>query len=351
MERADLSTPRVAVAMSGGVDSSVCALLLRDAGYLPMGVTFRMFPETTADDAARRVCEAMSIPFASLDVSAEFAATVTADFQREYLAGRTPNPCVLCNREIKFPFLMRYAEEADCCKAATGHYVRLAKCGSRFTISRAKDENKDQSYMLWRLPQEVLARMIFPLGEYTKPQIREIAAAHELPSAHTGDSQDVCFIPDGDYAAYLSRCGIPLPPGVFSDETGRVLGASKNQACYTVGQRRGLGIALGQHMYVTERIPAENRVVISPRDPYAKTVYASSVNFLAAAPGDLDTPRRLSVKLRYTRHENRCLAVMENGRLSVTLEEAARAPSPGQSLVLYDGNDVVAGGLIDEWTR
>lgn len=336
--------------MSGGVDSSVTALLLRQADYTPLGVTFRMFPETEADEAARQVCDALGISFASLDASDSFAKTVIDDFRREYLAGRTPNPCVLCNREIKFPYLMRYADETGCACAATGHYVRRTKCGSRYTVSVAADVGKDQSYMLWRLPQETLARMRFPLGEYTKVQIREIAAEAGLPSAHTGDSQDVCFIPDGDYAAYLARCGIALPPGTFTDEAGNPLGASKHQACYTVGQRRGLGIALGRHMYVTERMAAENRVVISPRDPYAKTVSASAVNFLAASPDDFSAPRRLQAKLRYTRAMHSCLAEVRDGRLFVTLDEAARAPSPGQSLVLYDGDDVVAGGLIDTWS-
>ena len=200
--------------------------------------------------------------------------------------------------------------------------------------------------MLWQLPQETLSRLVFPLGEYTKDEVREMAQAAGIPGAKTKDSQDICFIPQGDYTKFLAEAGMDLTPGQFIDEEGRVLGPSKNQACYTVGQRRGLGIALGRHMFVTARDAENNRVSISPTDPYGKTVYAEDVRYMAAAPGDLDSPRRLSVKLRYARAEFPCTAVVDGDRLRVNLDDPARAPSPGQSLVLYDGDTVVAGGVI-----
>jgi len=344
----------IAAAMSGGVDSSVCAALLRDAGYDVHGVTFRMHRcPGTADpgEAAALVCRTLGIPHETVSAEAAFSASVMENFCREYVAGRTPNPCVVCNREIKFPFLLRYADSLGGeCPAATGHYARIVRSGSRWAVAKAADAAKDQSYMLWQLPQSVLARMLFPLGTYTKPEIRQIAAERGLPGASAGDSQDICFIPDGDYTAFLQNSGLALPGGEFVDEAGNTLGRSRNQACYTVGQRRGLGIALGQYMYVRERQPDANRVVITPNDPHARSVRASSVVCMAAAPGDLDSPRRLTVKLRYARSEFACTAQMRDGVLCVTTDEAVRAPAPGQSLVLYDGDTVVAGGIIENWS-
>ncbi|MBQ4043338.1 MAG: tRNA 2-thiouridine(34) synthase MnmA [Clostridia bacterium] len=342
-----------AAAMSGGVDSSAAAHLLRLGGYDVRGVTFRMHCLPGTEDpvpSAEAVCRALSVPHTAIDATTEFSHSVMADFIREYTSGRTPNPCVICNRTIKFPLLCRFADTLSSDTAiATGHYARLIRCGSRIAIAKAADPAKDQSYMLWQLPQEILARLLLPLGDYTKAQIREIAAEANLPSAASRDSQDICFIPDGDYTKFLADSGVSLMPGTFADESGTVLGPSKNQAAYTIGQRRGLGIALGHHMFVTARDAAQNRVTISPTDPYAKTVRASSAVCMAASPEDLASPRRVTVKLRYTRAEFPCTAVLENGILTVTLDEMARAPAPGQSLVLYDGETVVAGGIIDTW--
>ena len=343
---------RIAVALSGGVDSSMTARLLLAGGYDVHAVTFLMHrAEKSPAEGAAEVCRALGIPHSTVDASEEFARTVIADFRNEYACGRTPNPCVVCNRYIKFPYLLRFAQEQGCAHAATGHYVRLVRCGSRISVAKAADSTKDQSYMLWRLPQQTLQQLIFPLGTYTKTEIRALAAEAGIPSAATKDSQDICFIADGDYARFLAELSGPLPPGSFVDEAGNDLGPAKNQACYTVGQRRGLGIALGRHMYVVARDAAANRVCISPQDPYAKTVRADRINYMAAAPGDLDAPQRLTVKLRYARAEFPCTAQADGDRLTVTLDESARAPSAGQSLVLYDGDTVVAGGIITEWER
>ncbi len=339
------------LAMSGGVDSSTAAHLLMQAGYAVRGITLQMFPEGDAPViAAAQVCRALGIPHISADVSEAFAAAVIADFRREYAAGRTPNPCVVCNREIKFPLLLKEADRiTPGAPVATGHYARIVRCGDRFAVAKGADPAKDQSYMLWQLPQTTLARLQLPLGEYRKEEIRSIAAAAHLPGASAGDSQDICFIPDGDYVGYLRRTGMELPAATFVDEAGKILGTAKNQACYTIGQKRGLGIALGQPMYVRTRDAAGNRVTISPRDPMGKVVYAAQIRYMAAAPGDLDSPCRLSVKLRYARNEFPCTAHAEGDRLIIETDDPVRAPAPGQSAVLYDGDTVVAGGLIEGW--
>lgn len=343
---------KILTALSGGVDSAAAAYLLRRAGYDVSGVSFRMHETPGGEDPtvrARAVAEAMGIPFCAADVTGEFCRTVIADFISEYRSGRTPNPCVTCNRTVKFPFLLKQADSMGIRAVATGHYARIVLCGDRYTVARAADPLKDQTYMLWGLPQSVLSRLVLPLGEYTKDEIREIARAENLPAAGSKESQDICFIPDGDYTAYLTASGVPLPDGVFTDPCGKVLGKARNQACYTIGQRRGLGIALGQYMYVTGKIAPENRTVLSPKDPHARTVQASGVNYLAAVPGDLAAPRKCTVKLRYTRAEHPCEAWTEGDRLTVRLTEPVRAPAAGQSLVLYDGDLVLAGGIIENW--
>lgn len=342
----------VLLGMSGGVDSGTCAWLLREAGYRVTGATLVVQREGSDPvPPARAVADALGIPHRAIDCADAFTQTVKADFLAEYAAGRTPNPCVVCNHGIKFPFLLRAADEAGCDWIATGHYARIVRYGSRLAVARGRDAGKDQSYMLWRLPQETLARTIFPLGERTKAEIRTLAAEHGLPCAATGESQDICFLPDGDYAAFLAAHGVPLTAGTFVDPEGRVLGPAKNQACYTIGQRRSLGIACGTTMYVTAKDAARNVVTIAPQPPLCSRVTASRLNFMAGAPGDFASPRRLTVRLRYTPKEFVCGAEMTApDELTIRLTEPVRSPACGQSAVLYDGDAVVCGGIIESVT-
>ncbi len=339
-----------AVGLSGGVDSAVCACLLKEAGYAVHGVSLLMHGEGDST-RAQAVADTLGIPFDVYDVRNEFLRAVIGNFKEEYRIGNTPNPCIMCNRTVKFPSLLAFADAHGLSHIATGHYARVKKCGSRCTVSRAKDTAKDQTYMLSSMPQNILERLILPLGEYTKAEIRALAEERGLPVAHAKDSQDICFIPDGDYTAFLTKEGVPLPDGVFADEEGNILAPSKNQACYTVGQRRGLGYAAGHHMFVTARDAENNRTILSPRSPSAKTVFAERLNYLAAEPGDLDAPVSLTAKIRYTQQAYPCEAYTDGEMLTVRFADPLLAPSAGQSVVLYDGDDVVLGGIITDWSR
>ena len=338
----------VLLGLSGGVDSGTAALLLREAGHEVRGCTLLVRPEDTDSvPAAKSLADFLHIPFSVLDVTQEFARTVMADFLAEYAAGRTPNPCVLCNKSIKFPSLLRRADAEGCDFIATGHYARIARSGSRLAVAKGKDPAKDQSYMLWRLPQETLARTLFPLGEYTKSEIRALAQEKGLPCARSKESQDICFIPDGKYTEFLAAHGNPLPAGTFTDTEGKTLGAAKNQACYTIGQRRGLGIACGQLMYVTAKDAERNRVVIAPKPPTVREVTAKNLNFMAGAAADFERPQSLTVRLRYTPKEFPCTAFLTDAdTLQISLADETPAPAAGQSAVLYDGDVIVAGGII-----
>ena len=336
--------------MSGGVDSSVASHLLISDGYTPIGVTFIMHnftPNTAhAAEAAKSVADVIGMPHYTVSVCDRFKSNVVADFTREYDEGRTPNPCVVCNRTVKFPCLMDFADAHACGKAATGHYARIEKCGDRYVIKKAADESKDQTYMLWGLSQEILSRLILPLGEYTKPEIREIAETAHLPSAKSKDSQDICFIPDGDYVGFLIKQGHSPIPGDYTDESGAVIGRHKGQQCYTIGQRKGLGISLGKHAFVLAKDAQSNKVTLGDEDAlYKKTVVARGVNLIAC--DSLEKPERLSAKVRYGKTAAPA-TVWQSGENEVTAEfdEPMRAPAPGQSLVVYDGDTVVLGGII-----
>ncbi|NBK78924.1 tRNA 2-thiouridine(34) synthase MnmA [bacterium D16-76] len=354
---------RVLIAMSGGVDSSVSALLVKQAGLDAIGVTLslqkncqeELFPgEKTCcsvDDVndARRVCARLGLPFYVFNFQDDFQAHVIDPFVSAYQNGQTPNPCIDCNKHIKFGKLLRRAQEIGCTAVATGHYARVEqdKATGRYLLKTGLDPQKDQSYMLYSLTQEQLSRVRFPLGSLTKGEVRQLAEENGLINAHKRDSQDICFVPDGDYARFIEEyTHASFPPGDFVSPTGQVYGRHKGIIHYTIGQRKGLGISFPQPMYVTKIDPLSRQVTLAPHEAlFARTVTAHTVNLIAAA--SLPTPVRAQVKLRY-RHAPQPATVQQTGpdQLTVVFDEPQRAPTPGQALVAYDGDIVIGGGII-----
>lgn len=341
----------ILVGMSGGVDSSAAVCLLQEAGFQVLGATLTLYDgdcagEENVRDAAM-VAQRLGIVHLVCPGQERFRREVLDYFANSYEQGLTPNPCIRCNRAVKFPCLLEAARAHGADLVATGHYARVERMGDRFLLKKGLDRKKDQSYFLYALRQEQLAHIRLPLGGLEKAQVREIAQAHGLCNARKRDSQDICFIPEGDYAAFLQRhTGKCWPEGDFLDQTGQVIGRHPGHVRYTLGQRRGLGISLGERAYVVGKDPAANTVTLGPNEAlFAGQATVSELNLLACA--DLEQPQRLTVKTRYTQHEAACTAWQTGpDRLEVRFDEPQRAVTPGQALVLYDGDTVVAGGTI-----
>jgi tRNA-specific 2-thiouridylase len=363
---------RAVIAMSGGVDSSVAAALLREAGYECIGITLKLFdnddillPEASccsgtasphrgccslADiNDARDVAYRLNMPHYVLNFSGDFKDQVIRRFVETYERGATPNPCIDCNRYIKFESLLRRAQQLDFYYIVTGHYARIEKQGERYLLKKALDSRKDQSYVLYAMTQEQLAHTQFPLGDMTKSQVREAALARGFVNAKKQDSQDICFVPDGDYGAFIEAYrGKGYEPGNIIDREGRVLGRHRGLIRYTIGQRRGLGLSFPVPMYVAAKSPAANTLTLGPEESlYTNTLTADHLNLIACER--LDRPLRVTVKTRYLQKEQGALAEQLDGdTLRLSFDEPQRALTPGQAAVLYQGDVVVGGGTIRE---
>ena len=353
---------RVLVGMSGGVDSAVSAYLLQQAGYEPTGVNCRFFNNDDAflrektccslEDAndARSVAYQLGIPFYVFNFTDDFRRSVIEPFVQSYVDGETPNPCIECNRHLKFDKLLRRAMELDFGFVATGHYARVSfdQGSGRYLLQKGTDETKDQSYVLYCLTQTQLAHTLFPLGGMRKSEVREVAKTLGFSNAQKHESQDICFVPDGDYAAFIEKhLGRTFPDGPFVTRDGTVLGTHRGIIRYTVGQRRGLGLALPAPLYVCEKDVARNRVVLCPNEAlFSKTLTARDINLIAMEK--LERPMRVKAKVRYKQTEQwATVEQTDENHFRLQFDEGQRAVSKGQAVVLYDGDVVIGGGTID----
>jgi tRNA-specific 2-thiouridylase len=348
--------------MSGGVDSSVSALLLQQAGYQVSGVNLRLYHNEDLGESAEKTCcsladaedarfvaHRLGIPFYVFDFSQVFRETVIQNFISEYEQGRTPNPCVECNRSVKFGALLHRIQVLHGDYIATGHYARVERDPDtgRYLLMRGVDRSKDQSYFLYMLTQDQLSRTLFPLGGLHKSEVRQIAEAHDLVNAKKRDSQDICFVPDGNYTAFIERdTGHPSPTGPFLDQEGQVLGQHKGFVRYTRGQHKGLGLSTEEPLYVLDKDPATHAIHLGPDSAlWTDTLVADQMNWISIP--ELTGPIQVTVKTRYSQREAAATAEpLSDGRTRVTFAKPQRAITAGQAVVLYDGEIVVGGGTI-----
>jgi tRNA-specific 2-thiouridylase len=357
---------KVLVAMSGGIDSSVAAMLLHEQGYEVIGITMKTWDYSSSggtrkttgccslDDIndARMLAVEMGFHHIILDIRKEFGDFIIDNFVEEYIAGRTPNPCVLCNTHIKWEALLKRADQLGCEFIATGHYAQVRNENNRYIISKGTDENKDQSYVLWGLTQKSLSRTLFPLGEYSKPEIRQMALERGYEElSKKGESFEICFVPDNDYRGFLKRRVKGLEEkvagGDFIDVDGNVIGKHKGYPFYTIGQRKGLEVAFGDPRYVVEIDAKNNKVVLGTKeDLNKKEVFVRGANIIKYKL----LPKEMEVisKIRYKdKGANSNISLLPDGRIKIEFYENVQGVAPGQSAVFYDGKDLIGGGFID----
>ena len=349
------------IAMSGGVDSSVAAYLCVKNGYDCIGATMKLYDNddiivkdtktccSLSDiEDARSVAIRLGFPYYVFNFKSDFESGVINNFVDCYLNGRTPNPCIECNRKLKFQKLMTRAKELEIDYVVTGHYVRREydEKSGRYLLKKAVDDTKDQSYVLYSMTQDELKHTLFPLGEYNKTQIREIANEQGFLNANKHDSQDICVVPDGNYSAFIEkRLGKPCEKGNFVDKNGKILGEHQGIIRYTIGQRKGLGIAFGKPMFVTDIRPETNEVVLGDQDDlFKKTLVADNINLISVEK--IEEPMHISAKIRYSKAEQPATVTQDGDKLYIEFDEPQRAITKGQAVVLYDGDVVVGGGTI-----
>ncbi len=342
---------KVLLGMSGGVDSSAAALLLKEKGYEVTGCTLMLFDENGESKAnaknAKAVCDKLGIEHITLDLSADFKEKVMDYFVSEYLKGRTPNPCIACNINIKFGAMLDFALENGFTHIATGHYAKIVESDGHFNLYRADDLNKDQSYVLYHLSDNELSHILFPLCDLSKSQIRELADRAGLITANKPDSQEICFIPDNDHIGFLERNSESLPPrGNFVDFDNNILGEHLGIHRYTIGQRKGLGVTFGKPMFVCDIDPVTNNIVLGEKGTEFKSEFY--IENISVAYGT-DTKKAVDgqIKIRYSaKPQDATVEFLEDNLAKVTLKNPARAVTSGQAAVLYDGEKVLLGGII-----
>lgn len=350
---------RVVVAMSGGVDSSVAALLLKQQGYDVVGVTMRLFPydETsgvttynkgccTPEDVedARRVCQIIGVPHYLMNFEREFKEFVIDYFCEEYTLGRTPHPCLACNDKIKFSFLFQRAMALKADYIATGHYARIKKSEDAYRLLKGIDPSKDQSYVLFNLNQKLLERTLLPVGWYPKSEIRDLAFNAGLPVADKADSQEICFIPDGDYRSFINE-RVKTISGDIVDSEGTVVGSHEGIQNFTVGQRRGLGLATGKPLFVIGVNPSNSQVIVGGKEQLlSDTLWASRVNFVVSIP---KSPLKVTAKIRYKALEEPASLFVKDGSVVLKFERPQRAITPGQAVAFYNEEELIGGGIIE----
>lgn len=347
-----MTEKKALIAMSGGVDSSVAAYLAQQNGYACIGATMQLIDSSTGStEDARNIADRLGIPFYVLDFQNSFRHHVMDAFVADYEAGRTPNPCVVCNRHLKFGALLDKASEFDCQYIVTGHYAQIEynDISHRWHLKKAVDLSKDQSYFLYALTQEQLSRILFPLGGLSKEAARKIAESQGFCNARKKDSQDICFVPDNDYLAFMMKhTGKSYPCGNFLNQEGDVIGQHKGAVGYTIGQRKGLGLAMGEPVYVCRKDMVENTVTVGPHEALMHRILRANDWFWHSIP-QLKEPMSVLAKARSRMAEQAAIVYPEeNGYVRVEFEQPQRALTTGQAIVLYDGDAVVGGGTITE---
>lgn len=349
---------RVLLGMSGGVDSSVSAILLKEQGYEVIGITMKLYENDkeeiegsccnlTSSLDAKRVCDYLQIPHYTLNYKQEFKKRVIQDFIENYKSCKTPNPCIECNKYLKFGKMYEAALELGCNYIATGHYAKIEydENYNQNMLKKANAVSKEQSYVLYGIPRQLLDKIIFPLGNFNnKDEIREIARKHNLPVANKPDSEDICFIPNGNYKEFLEKNKVKQKQGDIVLTSGKVVGKHNGLYNYTIGQRRGLGIAYEVPLFVIGLEQMKNQVIVGREEKlYQKEIIVEDVNWLV----DIDLPNKVATKIRYSKKEaESTIEMLENGNIKVIFDEHQKAPTPGQSAVFYIGDSVIGGGKI-----